>query len=336
MAGVPSDHASGEEALIARHFRPLVRDPGAFGLLDDAATLSPPAGCDVVLTTDAIVGGVHFFPDDPPDKIGKKALRVNLSDLAAKGARPAGFLLSLALPKTVGDDWLEPFARGLGADADTYGCPLLGGDSVRTPGPVTISITAFGLVPTGAMLRRSGARSGDRVVVSGTIGDAALGLLLRRDPDTDQRWQVGRLERDHLIERYLMPQPRNAIAEALRRHASAAMDVSDGLAGDLAKLCAASGVGADIEVARVPFSEAAQQAIARTPALAETALTGGDDYEIVATVPAAALGRLVAEAGAARVALTEIGTIRDKTSGVRFFDRAGHSLMFKALSFSHF
>jgi thiamine-monophosphate kinase len=336
MAGVPSDHASGEEALIARHFRPLVRDPGAFGLLDDAATLSPPAGCDVVLTTDAIVGGVHFFPDDPPDTIGKKALRVNLSDLAAKGAKPAGFLLSLALPKAVGDDWLGAFARGLGADADACGCPLLGGDSVRTPGPVTISIAAFGLLPSGTMVRRRGARSGDRVVVSGTIGDAALGLLLRRDPETAKRWQLDRHQHEHLIERYLLPQPRNAIAEALRRHASAAMDVSDGLAGDLGKLCAASGVGADIEIARVPLSDAADRAVTASPALLETALSGGDDYEVVATVPAAALGRLVAEAGAVGVPLTAIGTIRDDQKLVRFFDRAGEAMMFKALSFSHF
>jgi thiamine-monophosphate kinase len=336
MTGDPADQASGEEALIARYFRPLARDPGAFGLLDDAATLTPPPGCDIVLTADAIVGGVHFFPDDPPDTIAKKALRVNLSDLAAKGARPVGFLLSLALPKTVGEEWLGAFARGLGADADAYGCPLLGGDSVRTPGPVTISIAAFGLVPSGAMLRRSGARAGDRVVVSGTIGDAALGLLLRRDPDTARGWQLDRLAKDHLIERYLVPQPRNVIAELLRRHASAAMDVSDGLAGDLAKLCAASGVGADIEVARVPLSDAAQRAIAAGPTLVDTALTGGDDYEIVATVPAAALDRLIAEAGAAGVSLAEIGTVRDLPGSVRFLDRAGNSLMFKELSFSHF
>jgi thiamine-monophosphate kinase len=332
----PAQQASGEEALIARYFRPLARHPGAFGLRDDAATLTPPPGCDVVLTADAIVGGVHFFPDDPPDTIAKKALRVNLSDLAAKGAKPAGFLLSLALPKTVGEEWLAQFSRGLGADADAYGCPLLGGDSVRTPGPVMISIAAFGLVPSGAMLARSGARSGDRVVVTGTIGDAALGLLLRRDPETAGRWQLDRPAHDRLIERYLVPQPRNGIAEALRQHASAAMDVSDGLAGDLGKLCAASGVGANIEVARVPLSGAAQQAIAASPAQIETALTGGDDYEIVATVPAAALGRLIAEAAAAGVALTEIGTISGPQGSVRFLDRAGNSMTFKEPAFSHF
>jgi thiamine-monophosphate kinase len=327
---------SEEDRLIARYFRPLATHPGAFGLLDDAATLTPPAGCDFVLKTDAIVGGVHFFPDDPPDTIARKALRVNLSDLAAKGARPAGFLLSLALPDAVGEEWLEVFARGLGEDADAYGCPLLGGDSVRTPGPVTISIAAFGLLPHGTMVRRSGARPGDRVVVSGTIGDAALGLLRRRDSHRAKRWQLDERQHDHLIERYLLPQPRNAIAEALRRHASAAMDVSDGLAGDLGKLCAASGVAVDIEVARVPLSDAAQQAVASDPPLIETALTGGDDYEVVATVPVPDLPALVAEAKAAGVALTEIGEIRDGQSRAQFLDRDGKPLVFKQASFSHF
>jgi thiamine-monophosphate kinase len=327
---------SEEDRLIARYFRPLATHPGAFGLLDDAATLTPPAGCDIVLKTDAIVGGVHFFPDDPPAMIARKALRVNLSDLAAKGAGPAGFLLSLALPETAGEQWLEGFAGGLGADADAYGCPLLGGDSVRTPGPVTISIAAFGLLPHGTMVRRSGARAGDRVVVTGTIGDAALGLLLRRDPDRAKRWQLDERQRDHLIERYLLPQPRNAIAEALRRHASAAMDVSDGLAGDLGKLCAASGAAADIDVARVPLSDAAQQAVALDPSLIETAFTGGDDYEVVATVPAAGLQALVAEAKAASVRLTAIGEIREGQSTARFLDRAGKPLEFKKTSFSHF
>jgi thiamine-monophosphate kinase len=327
---------SGEDRLIARYFRPLAGDPGAFGLFDDAAILTPPAGCDVVLKTDAIVGGVHFFPDDPPDTIARKALRVNLSDLAAKGSKPAGFLLSLALPETVTDDWLEGFARGLGGDAEAYGCPLMGGDTVRTGGPVTVSIAAFGILPAGTMVRRSGARASDRLVVTGTIGDAALGLLARRDAEAAKRWRLDQSERNHLIDRYLLPQPRNAIAEALRQHASAAMDVSDGLAGDLAKLCAASGVGADVEVARVPLSRAAQRAIAVNPSLIETALSGGDDYEIVAAVPPAALDCLAAEVRAAGVALTEIGTIRSDAGALQFLNHNGHPLTFKQLSFSHF
>ncbi len=177
---------SGEDRLIGLYFKPIAKHPGAFGLVDDAAAIAPPKGCDLVLKTDGIIGGVHFFPDDPPDTVAKKALRVNLSDLAAKGAKPLGFLLTLALPKTVGPDWLKGFARGLGQDADRYGCPLFGGDTDRTPGPITISIAAFGAVPHGKMVRRSGARVGDRVLVTGTIGDAALGLLVRGDAGTCQ------------------------------------------------------------------------------------------------------------------------------------------------------
>jgi thiamine-monophosphate kinase len=327
---------SGEDRLIARYFRPFATHPGARALIDDAATFTPPAGTDLVLTTDALVGGVHFFADDPADMIAQKALRVNLSDLAAKGSQPAGFLLSLALPQAIGEPWLEAFARGLGADAHAYGCALLGGDTVRTTGPVTISITAFGTLPRDTMVGRVGARPGDLVVVTGTIGDGALGLLVRRDSDTARRWQLDDGQRDHLIERYLLPQPRNALAEALRLNASAAMDVSDGLAGDLRKLCAASGVAADIEVARVPLSDAARQALASDPSLVETALTGGDDYEVVATVPAGARDALMAQAKAAGVPLTEIGIVRTDRPSVHFLDQAGKPLLFKKPSFSHF
>jgi thiamine-monophosphate kinase len=333
---VEPESQSGEDHLIARYFRPLATHPGARALIDDAATFTPPAGADLVLTTDALVGGVHFFTDDPPETIAKKALRQNLSDLAAKGARPAGFLLSLALPEAIGADWLEAFARGLGADAQAFGCALLGGDTVRTTGPVTISITALGTLPRDTLVTRTGARPGDVVIVTGTIGDGALGLLVRRDPGTAECWRLDPRQRDHLLERYLLPQPRNAVAEALRLHASAAMDVSDGLAGDLRKLCAASGVAADIEVARVPLSDAARQALACDPALIETALTGGDDYEVVATVPAGARDALMAEAKAAGVAITEIGIIRADRPEVQFLDPAGKPLLFKKPSFSHF
>src|SRR4051794_23558269 len=167
---------SGEDSLIARYFRPLATDPGALNLVDDAAVLNS-TGEDLVITTDAIVEGVHFLVDDPPDTIARKALRVNLSDLASKGATPAGFVLTLAL-RSVEDAWLAPFCRGLGEDADLFGCPLLGGDTVSTPGPVMVSITAFGRVAAGKMVHRSGAKAGDRLVVTGTIGDAMLGLAI--------------------------------------------------------------------------------------------------------------------------------------------------------------
>ena len=327
---------TGEDEIIARYFRPLARHPAAFGLIDDCAALPVPAGSDLVLKTDAIVGGVHFFVDDPAEKVAQKALRVNLSDLAAKGAKPEGFLLALALPKEIDRDWLEAFARGLGKDATAFGCPLLGGDTVRTPGPVTIAITAFGTLPSGTMVPRSGAKLGDRVMVTGTIGDAALGLVLRQDSAVGERWGLSRREAAYLAERYLVPQPRNAVAEELRGHASASMDVSDGLVGDFSKLCAASGMSADIEAARVPLSGAARSAVAAEPAMLERALTGGDDYEIVCAVPAKKVASLQAAAAEAGVPLTEIGVISKGNAPPRFFDAGGKPLTFKQLSFSHF
>jgi len=256
---------------------------------------------------------------------------VNLSDLAAKGAKPLGFLLSLALPCDITDAWLANFAEGLRSDAVLYGCPLFGGDTDRTPGPITVSIAMLGSVPAGTMVRRAGAKAGDRVFVTGTIGDAALGLAVRKGKD----FGLSEAQRQHLIARYLLPQPRNALAEAVRLHASAAMDVSDGLAGDFAKLCRASGVGASIEAARVPLSEAARAVIAAEPAMLETALTGGDDYEIVCTVPTSRADSFRAAAQAAKVAVTEIGVI-EPGEGARFLDAGGQPLAFKRASYSHF
>ena len=328
------DAESAEERLIARYFRPLATHPGAFGLGDDAAALAPPAGCDVVLTTDGVIAGVHFFADDPPQTIGRKALRMNLSDLAAKGARPIGFLLSVALPSGTDEAWLAAFAQGLGEDAARYDCPLLGGDTDRTPGPTSVSIAAFGAVPHGKMVRRSTANVGDCVVVTGTIGDAALGVKLRRDRDLARRWQLTNAMADHLEQRYLLPQPHNTLAEAVLQHAAAAMDVSDGLAGDLAKLCRASSVSAAIDVSRVPLSDAARAAIAAAPELLETVLTGGDDYEIVLTLTPEKLAAFRAAAKAVGVAVTEIGNVQ-AGEGARFI-QDGKPLTFARASYSHF
>jgi thiamine-monophosphate kinase len=336
MSDEQQEARSGEDRLIARYFRPLAKHPGAFALADDAAVIAPPAGCEIVLKTDGIIGGVHFFADDPPDTIGRKALRVNLSDLAAKGAKPLGFLLTLALPKDVGEAWLAPFARGLGEDADLFDCPLFGGDTDRTPGPITISIAAFGAVPSGKMLRRAGAQPGDRLVVTGTIGDAALGLAVRSDPSAARRWGLTDDQRQALEARYLIPQPRTAIAELLRAHATAAMDISDGLVGDLAKLCRASGVTTSFEAARVPLSEAASAALAREAALIERILTGGDDYEVLASVPPGKVETLRDQASSKGVAITEIGVILAGTAAPRVLDRDGRPLAFARPSFSHF
>jgi len=326
------DKMSAEDRLIAKHFAPIATHPGALGLSDDAAFIKPPAGCDLVLKTDAIIGGVHFFPDDAAHTVASKALRVNLSDLAAKGARPLGFLLSLAITKDIGDAWLSDFANGLRGDAVLFACPLFGGDTTLTPGPVSISIAMFGSVPEGSMVRRSGAKQGDLVFVSGTIGDAALGLMLRKDAAI---WKLDTVQRQHLVSRYLLPQPRNALAEAVRTHSSAAMDVSDGLAGDLAKLCRASNVAAEIEVARVPLSDTAKVVVSADAAMLETALTGGDDYEILCTVTPAKAESFRAAAKTANVAVSEIGTIK-AGEGARFLAADGKPLAFKRSSFSHF
>ncbi|HEY2137908.1 MAG TPA: thiamine-phosphate kinase [Xanthobacteraceae bacterium] len=336
MAGRKSTHDSAEDRLIARYFRPLATHRGALGLADDAAVVAIPPGHELVLTTDGVIAGVHFFPGDPADAVARKALRVNLSDLAAKGAKPLGFLLSVALTRQTGDAWLKKFAAGLRADAKKYGCPLLGGDTDHTPGPLTVHVSAFGTVPRGTLVRRGGAKAGDRLMVTGTIGDAALGLILRQDAGAAARWGLERQMRDHLLDRYARPEPRNAIAGALRRHARGGMDVSDGLFGDLAKMCRASRVDATVEVARVPLSRAARAALAAEPALIETILTGGDDYEVLAGVPARKVAALRKAALAAGVAITEIGRFSAGAGRARFLDAQGRALEFARPSFSHF
>lgn len=326
--------ASGEDSLIARYFGPLATDPGAFGLGDDAAVLKA-LGDDIVVTTDAIVEGVHFLSDDPPDAIARKALRVNLSDLAAKGAAPAGFVLTLAL-RAANDAWLQPFAAALGEDAMRFGCPLLGGDTVSTPGPLMISITAFGRVAPEKMVHRSGARAGDRVVVTGTIGDAALGLdVLKRGKVAAALANDG-AAREWLAGRYRVPQPRNALAQAVRDHASAAMDVSDGLAGDLAKLCQASGVSAVIDAPLIPLSPPAAALLAHGTVGIEALVAGGDDYEILCTIPHNRLEAFAKAARLANVAATEIGSIVAGNMIPVFRDAEGRDIALQRLSYSHF
>ena len=324
--------ASGEDSLIARYFRPIATDPGAFRLDDDAAALNAD-GCDIVVTTDAIVEGVHFLPDDPPDTVARKALRVNLSDLAAKGATPAGFVLTLAL-RGADERWLQPFAAALGEDARQFGCPLLGGDTVSTPGPLMISVTAFGRVPAGKMVHRSGARPGERVMVTGTIGDAALGLAVLKGGKMHAATDIA--GRDTLVGRYRVPQPRVALAEAVREHASAAMDVSDGLAGDLAKLCGVSDVSATIDLGSIPLSDAAQGLVSRGVVAVETLIAGGDDYEILCTMSEDRIEAFTRAALAVGVAVRSIGTVVAGNQAPTFIDRQGREVALERLSYSHF
>lgn len=313
----------GEFELIERYFAPLARGfPGAYGLRDDAAVIAPAPGHELVAKTDAIIAGVHFLPDDPPELVARKALRVNLSDLAAKGAIPRAYMVDLMLPRTLDEAWVAAFARGLAEDQDEYAVHLIGGDTDSTPGPVTIAVMAFGEVPAGRMIRRAGARAGDTIYVSGTIGDAALGLEALRGalPGLDARVA------GFLAGRYRLPQPRVALGARLAGLVSAAIDVSDGLVADLGHLCEASQLAAVVESSRVPLSPAAQAVLAARPELIGTVLTGGDDYEILFTAPAQAPG----------VPGTPIGRMEAAPAGVTVLDRRGQRLALARAGWSHF
>jgi thiamine-monophosphate kinase len=311
-----------EFSLIARHFRPLA-GPGALELGDDAALLTPPAGRDLVLTADAMVGGVHFLPDDPPDLVGRKLLRVNLSDLAAKGATPLGYLMTVSAPRGTPDAWFAGFAAGLAADQAVFGVSLLGGDTTATPGPLSLSLTIIGHVAPGAMVRRVGAQPGDGIWVTGTIGDGALGLAVAQGRLADPS--------GHLRDRYRLPQPR--VGLAIAGVASAGMDVSDGLVQDLGHLCRAAGLAAAVEAARVPLSEAARAA---GPGWLATCLTGGDDYELLLAVPPAREAALAQAAHAAGMPVTRIGRFHAGAPGVMVRDPTGREISLERGGWSHF
>ena len=328
---------SGEFELIARYFAPLARGfPGAFGLLDDAAVIAPPPGHELVVKTDAIVGGVHFLLDDPPDLIARKALRVNLSDLAAKGAVPRAYMLDIMLPTTVTEEWIAAFARGLAEDQDAYGVHLIGGDTDSTPGPVTVAITAFGDVATGRMLRRGGASAGDTVFVTGTIGDAALGIEVLRGefPSMDAKAAA------FLVDRYRLPLPRVTLGPRLVGLANATIDVSDGLVADLQHICEGSGLVAVVEAPSVPLSAAARAALAIRPERVADVLTGGDDYEIVFTAPPAATKELTELSRALDVPIAAIGRMQTPSAGTRdrvtVLDNTGKPLALHRGGWVHF
>jgi thiamine-monophosphate kinase len=326
----------GESELIARYFAPLATAPGARRLVDDAASLNLEPPGDIVLTVDMVVAGIHFLEGDDPASVARKALRVNLSDLAAKGAEPIGYLLALALPENWTEEWLAEFCAGLADDQMRFGLSLYGGDTVRTTGPLTISITAFGAPGQSGMLRRDGAVGEGRVLVSGTIGDAALGLKLATGQARAADWGLDPEEEAFLCDRYRCPRPRLDLVPALRKFAIAAMDISDGLVGDLEKMCAASGVGARVDAARVPLSPAAQKALAADPALLEVLLGGGDDYEILACVDQNRVEDLIGAAKVAGVALNDLGAFTSSLEGVRVNAPDGGELKLRRGSFTHF
>lgn len=330
-----------EDQMIADLFRPLTNGmPGAHGLLDDCATIAAEPGHVLVVKTDPVVAGVHFLADDTPEDIAWKALAVNVSDLAAKAAVPRAYLLALQLPEAFATgDWLERFARGLGLAQAHFGLGLIGGDTDRGTGPLTIGITVFGEARLDKIPLRTGAQPGDRLFVSGTIGDAALGLHLRTTAFARKFWPLDGLGQKRLLKRYLRPEPRLGLRQALAECATAAMDVSDGLVRDAGKLCRASGVGGEIRLKDVPFSPEALAIIAAVEDWRLKAVTGGDDYEILAAVPPERVAAFKVEAARVHVPVTEIGTVTavaGGAAGCRLMDANGHMVVVDYQGWSHF
>lgn len=324
----------GEFTVIRRYFAPLAKGmPGALDLTDDACTWQPPAGEEVVLTVDALVADIHFLRSDPADLVARKMLRVNLSDLAAKGARPAGYLMTVAVDDSVDEGWIAAFARGLAHDQQLFDIHLMGGDTVKTPGPLSLSLTAIGTVPAGQALRRKGAKPGDLVFVTGTIGDGYLGLQVLQN----RLLHINSEDRRFLAGRYQLPEPRVSFGQALRAGglASAAMDVSDGLIADLTHLTETSGCGAVLHSDRVPLSEPAAALVAEEPNLMLDLLGGGDDYEILFTAGADKRAEIATLAQSLDLAVTEIGACVSGTE-VAIVDRDGTPIPLTHKGYSHF
>jgi thiamine-monophosphate kinase len=326
-----------EFELIARYFAPLARGfPGAYGLLDDVALIAPASGNELAVKTDVIVAGIDFLPDDPANLVARKALRVNLSDLAAKGATPRSYLLDLVLPNTVDESWIADFAAGLAHDQAEYGIHLIGGDMSSTSGPITIAVTAIGEAPIGRVVRRGGAQLGDTVFVTGTIGDAALGLSVLRAalPSLDAASAA------FLVDRYRLPRPRVPLGPQLIGIATAALDVSDGLVADLRHICAVSRLSAVIEASSVPLSPAARVVIDDDAERLATALTGGDDYEILFTAPPAAAARIGVLSRLFDTPIAPIGCMTalsgEAQPDVVVLDNMGRPLSFASEGWTHF
>jgi len=331
-----SDKVDSEESIIGDYWAPLAAGfPGALNLADDCATIAVEPGRELVVTTDALIAGVHFFADEEPAAIAWKALAVNVSDLIAKGAEPRAYLMALALPDAPERAWLAAFADGLRRAQQAFSCHLAGGDTDRTPGPLSVSITAFGTIPAGRIVRRSGAKPGDVVYVSGTIGDATLGLSLRRDASLAARWRLDDEARDRLEAAYRRPAPPAALAGVVRACARAAMDISDGLVKDFGRLCRAAGVGGRLEAERVPLSAPARAAIACGGATLADLLTGGEDYQVLAAIAPERAPEFERLATAAGTSVTQIGSI-DIGAGVRVLDGAGKAMAFARTGWDHF
>ncbi len=324
----------GEFELIEKYFAPLASGAtGALGLTDDAALLTPPAGRDLVLTADAMIEGVHFLTDQPPGLVARKLLRVNLSDLAAMGAVPLGYLVTAAWPETKDEAWIAGFAEGLADDQAIFPVHLLGGDTTRTPGPLALSLTAVGTVPAGGGLRRGAARDGDLLFVSGTIGDSALGLkILRGEIET-----LDDSDRTALVARHRLPQPRLALGQALLDEglATAAIDLSDGLVADIGHIAESSGLSARIEASAIPLSAAAGRAVAEDPDLRAALFGGGEDYELAFAVAPGQAGAIAALAERLALPIKRIGALA-AGQGVKLVDESGEEVPLVSAGWTHF
>lgn len=344
---LPAPGLHGEETIIQDFLAPLAAGyPGAYGLLDDCAAITPSPGHDLIVKTDPVAAGIHFFADDAPEAIAWKALAVNVSDLAAKAAVPRTYLMALSFPEAPAPEWMRRFAKGLGEAQAAFGMHLIGGDTDRRPGPMTVSITAFGEAPTGCMVRRATAKPGDLIFVSGTLGAAAIGLALRSEPVATARSVNGLLARwgyteteteswGRAIAASMYPQPRLGLRQALRASASAAMDLSDGLAKDLGRMCRASGCSATVQLTSLPLEAVVRAAVAADAERWLDVVAGGDDYEILAAVPPAAVQAFIKQAGSDGVQVTNIGSF-GTGRGVVIADANGKPISLARTGWDHF
>ncbi len=327
----PASHR-GEFGIIEKYLSPLSRSmPGAFSLADDAALLSCRSGYELVLTKDAMVSGVHFLEQDKPSDIARKLLRTNLSDLAGMGAKPVGYLLSTAWPEGCDEAFVKDFAKGLEGDQSLFGVGLLGGDTVRTPGPLSLSLTAIGEVPAGKALRRNGAKQGDLLYVSGTLGDSAFGLAaltgqIKDLPDPDKVF---------LEQRYHLPEPRLSLGYLLRDYASACLDISDGLLADVGHISRQSGVSVVIERDKVPLSPAARSLVNRDEEHWQRVVGGGDDYELAFTIPLENTAALQSKIEYKNLNISHIGYV-EAGEGVRLLDGKGQEIKGMCGGWTHF
>ncbi|MBO6825712.1 MAG: thiamine-phosphate kinase [Sneathiella sp.] len=324
--------SSGQEfKIIEQIFRPLAAShPGTFNLTDDAAIFSPPSGKDLVVTKDAMVAGVHFLENDNPQNIARKLLRTNLSDIAAMGGKAYGYLLATAWPQDLDIQWVRDFAAGLADDQRIYGVTLMGGDTVKTPGPMTLSLTLFGTVPKGQRLLRSGANVGDLICVSGTIGDAALGLkaVLGEIPD------ISKNDSDFLENRYYLPRPRCLLGPRLLDLATSCLDVSDGLLADLGHIVSCSAVSGQLSIADIPLSDSVKTVLNAGQASFQDILSGGDDYELLFTIPSRKRDELQRLENECAVPISVIGKVK-AGDGVHVLDENGALMSFARTGWQH-